>query len=70
MDQSPGLKTKFRVEIHPRVKLIKDYLVIPFSVNLSEDYISSIMRPEVVAAAKEAYNIPDDMPEDCLIGEG
>ncbi len=46
------------------MRAINGELVVLFSSNQSEDVISSIMRPEVVAAAKEAYNIPDDLPED------
>ncbi len=46
------------------MRAIDGELIVLFGFNQSEDVISSIMRPEVMAAAKEAYNIPDDLPED------
>ncbi|KAF8886843.1 hypothetical protein CPB85DRAFT_1336035 [Mucidula mucida] len=52
------------VDLLPQMRAINGELIVLFGFNQSEYVISSIMRPEVMAAAKEAYNIPDDLPED------
>ncbi|KAF9031986.1 hypothetical protein BDZ89DRAFT_602332 [Hymenopellis radicata] len=53
---------QFGVEILPRLQIVGPYLLILFGVNLSDEYMDSIMRPELVAAAREAYDIADDLP--------
>ncbi|KAF9018883.1 hypothetical protein BDZ89DRAFT_1139705 [Hymenopellis radicata] len=53
---------QFGVEMLPRLQVVGRYLLVLFGVNLSEEYMDLIMRPELVAAAKEAYDILDEMP--------
>ncbi len=49
-------------EFLPRIKIVGSFFLIVLGVNLSDEYMASIMRPELIAAAKEAYDISDNLP--------
>ncbi len=51
-----------RYEFLPRIQIVDSYLLIVLGVNLNDEYMASIMRPELIAAAKEAYKISDELP--------
>ncbi|KAF8881645.1 hypothetical protein CPB85DRAFT_1460087 [Mucidula mucida] len=53
---------QFGFELLPRIKIVDPYLLIVLGVNLSDEYMASITRPELIAASKEAYNISDNLP--------
>ncbi|KAF9008137.1 hypothetical protein BDZ89DRAFT_1079132 [Hymenopellis radicata] len=52
---------QFGVEMLPRMRMCGPYLLLFFGINQSEEYMDSITRPELIAAAKEVYDIPDDL---------
>ncbi len=58
----PGLIGEGRFELLPRIKIVDPYLLIVLGVNLNDEYMASITRPELIAAAKEAYNLSDNLP--------
>ncbi|KAF8869047.1 hypothetical protein CPB85DRAFT_1262606 [Mucidula mucida] len=53
---------QFGSELFPRVKFIGPYFLIVLGVNLNDEYMASIMRPELIAAARDAYNISNNLP--------
>ncbi|KAF8871512.1 hypothetical protein CPB85DRAFT_675089 [Mucidula mucida] len=56
---------QFGFELLPRIKIVDPYLLIVLGVNLNDEYMASITRPELISAAKEAYNISDNLPSYC-----
>ncbi|KAF8886828.1 hypothetical protein CPB85DRAFT_1566752 [Mucidula mucida] len=53
---------QFGFELLPRIQIVGPFFLIVLGVNLSDEYMASIMRPELIAAAKEAYDISDNLP--------
>ncbi|KAF8871513.1 hypothetical protein CPB85DRAFT_675239 [Mucidula mucida] len=53
---------QFGFEFLPRIQIVGPFFLIVLGVNLSDEYMASIMRLELIAAAKEAYDISDNLP--------
>ncbi len=45
----------------PLTEIVEDYLLVVFGDNVSEEKMDSIMDPELIAAVKDVYSIPDDL---------
>ncbi|KAF8903537.1 hypothetical protein CPB85DRAFT_1021377 [Mucidula mucida] len=53
---------QYKPEMLPLTEIVEDYLLVVFGNNVSEEQMDSIMDPELIAAVKDVYSIPDDLP--------
>ncbi len=46
----------------PLTEMVEEYLLVVFGSNESEEQMDFIMNPDLIAAVKDVYAIPDDLP--------